>query len=512
MLLAVLGALGGCSTLTPQVFSPYFDDLPAQAQSRQTHRAPTLHEAMAEAQQLQFRYINAARQLSEVNAGSSAALLGLSALAVFKGITNPTTRDLAGLGILASGTYAYGTTMVSRPRQALYLAGADALACALTASQPYDLAAGFVRGAPDSLETLAKNADQAALQLEQALRALRPLAVDRQIKVNTESPQPALCQGASLTPPPKPPASAGADALRLWELQDRNVRKLTRSCAPSRPIDVTLTAHPEVKPMVEALEAALRSLSRQSQQAGAQIGVIETAPAALWDRMMNIQVKVAGEVIKTEPDIGAVRSAAQGLRSGAFALTGAAAFAAPAASAASGAASMPQGTPQIAANQPSGEDDTKPRASPRPTAELQNAQIALDAARSAHDPLRAKLAQLKARVDQVSTPLARCGSAGSITAATLNLLPDDTEREVTAGQSISFHVSGGTGIPNALVLAADGSGARNLGPPTIDGARFKFVYSAAATAKEGTRETVQFTDAAGQLATVVHVTVRAAAK
>ena len=96
-LLALAALASGCATLTPQIFSQRFDSgfnaclgaapppgSPAAVASGQTCK-PNIDAAVAiaEAQDLQGRYASAVTDHGNVGARSSAALIGLGALALF---------------------------------------------------------------------------------------------------------------------------------------------------------------------------------------------------------------------------------------------------------------------------------------------------------------------------------------------------------------------------------------------------------------------------------------------
>ena len=156
-LLCSVALLNACSTLTPQIFaeSLYTQQPLAAANSAGTAASATrasagtgtvpISRALAEAENVQRQYVSAVKDLSEVGTGTSAALIALGALGVLKAVTHPTSNDLVVLGLLGSATYAYGTTMTSKPRQLLFLSGAEALTCAITATRPYDLPANWLR-------------------------------------------------------------------------------------------------------------------------------------------------------------------------------------------------------------------------------------------------------------------------------------------------------------------------------------------------------------------------------
>jgi hypothetical protein len=87
-----------------------------------------------------LRYLEAVVDESTLHNLIGAGLIILSATGLYKGITSSgdsTQKLLAKMGLTAAAGYAYGENFISAPRQRLYLAGADALGCAVLASRPF---------------------------------------------------------------------------------------------------------------------------------------------------------------------------------------------------------------------------------------------------------------------------------------------------------------------------------------------------------------------------------------
>lgn len=512
-------AIAGCSTLSPQIFSPRFDptlapcvasaaSAPASSASAATGCRPvtvTIDSAIDDAVDLQGRYLKAVREHSELGAGSSAALIVVSALAVFKGVTHPSSKDLAGLGVLGSGAYVYASTMVSRARQQLYLAGAESLECAVAATRPYHFGPGstWVSGDDGSLEGRIRKGEEALAQLVAAMAPLQALQVTREFTESAPKREAAPeCQALSAAP--APPAASGMpanDRERLAALRQRNTDELRDRCKPTAAKVVRETPNLDGTAHLNALKKAQRALERLVGQARRQLGEIDGAGNRLWSRTTSIQLQVAAEVLKTEPDITAVRNAAQSLKAGAISLAGAGAFpAAPTASAAGD--DVPTG--KAHASGTAGAIDR--RTARRPDPEIDQAQLALNAARGAHARLDEKLGELKQRLDAVRTPLDKCGSV--IAQRQLTVAPGDVELEVGAGQTQAFLVSGGSGIPSGNAVTDATKATRALPSATIEGGQFKLVYTPPDKATDGQRETVTLVDGSGQLQHVVHIVVR----
>lgn len=142
--LILLGVLGGCSTLSPQIFS---DRLLVTGKNAAAGTGTAVavkdanadvEKAKAEIETVQRRYLTAVSNLSKIPPRVSAALIGISSFALFKALTGGSTDDIAGAGVAGSAAWAYGTTMTSRPRQLVYIEGARALNCAVVATEPYN--------------------------------------------------------------------------------------------------------------------------------------------------------------------------------------------------------------------------------------------------------------------------------------------------------------------------------------------------------------------------------------
>jgi hypothetical protein len=127
-LLIAATLMGGCATSR----LPHWEPIPV------TGSQVTISEARAYAQRARGAYVQALE--TEVNAQSNVgnALIGVgtlsAALAAFKA-----HRDaLVGTALLGGAGYAYGQWNISRQRQLVYIAGMDAVNCAVAATNPFD--------------------------------------------------------------------------------------------------------------------------------------------------------------------------------------------------------------------------------------------------------------------------------------------------------------------------------------------------------------------------------------
>lgn len=506
-------SVASCSTLQPQVFSQELDPPsppsthkygdraetvipPAAAASESLANPPLLPVEMSiqQAEALQRLYVKAVLDHSGLNAGSSAALISLSALALLKGVAHPNSKDLAAVGVLGSGLYAYSTTMTSKPRQLAYLAGVETLNCAVAASRPYVLPPGFLTAiktggtTDDSLAGRILVAEKQARVLSGLIEQLTALNATRVI---TGPERKGSCP--SPTPPlPAKPASTDPDRLRAYS--DR-VAQRTRelvACAGRAATIQERRPSPEIGHMIGQLQAQRRHLHALIAQAQKQVVVFGNAGNALRQVTVDTQLSVAREVLKTEPDAAAVLKAAQAMRGTAFTISAAPAFkpAAPvsAASAAASAQAAGLGSKTPKALDPVYDDP--------PTVLLSQARKAIETALETGDQITGQLENLNQRLRLTRTPLDRCGQSSS--GPVLTLSPDVNEMDLAPGVSQNFNVSGGTGAPQAKAVTGL---TRNL-----DGS---FTFKMPVNTEAGSTVTLTFSDGGGTLTR--EVTIKAVA-
>ncbi|MCV2361962.1 hypothetical protein LNV23_00695 [Paucibacter sp. DJ1R-11] len=446
--------------------------------------------SIQQAEALQRLYVKAVLDHSGLNAGSSAALISLSALALLKGVTHPNSRDLAAMGVLGSGLYAYSTTMTSKPRQLAYLAGVETLNCAVAASRPYVLPPGFLTSLtplsePDN--SLAGRIVAAEMQSRNLSGLIEQLTARNVTRVITEPERKSTCPSPT---PPLPAKPAGTDPDRLRAYNDRLAQR-TRELAACAGRDATTLERrpsPDIGHMIGQLQAQRRHLHALIAQAQKQVVVFGNAGNALRQVTVDTQLSVAREVLKTEPDAAAVLKAAQAMRGTAFTLSAAPAFkpAAPASAASAAAEAYAAGpgsrSPKVRAHV---YDDP-------PVDLLKKAREAIEAALETGDQITGQLESLNQRLRLTRTPLERCGQSSA--GAVLTLSPDVSELELAPGASQNFNVSGGTGSSQAK--AVEGL-TRNL-----DGS---FTFKMPANTEPGSTITLTFTDGGGKLTREVSV-------
>jgi hypothetical protein len=510
-------ALASCSTQTPQIFSDTLlsqraaegpaPDQPARGMPTTFNRSGdiSVEAAIQEAQTVQRQYLQAVKDLSEVGTGTSAALIGLSALGLAHGLTHPNAHALTQLGVVGGATYAYGSTLTSRPRQQLFLVGAETLNCAIAASRPYALPKGWliadgVPGSVDnSLEGLAGQAEAQARVLRGSIDVLTLVNHDERRIDMVGKPAPDNCGTL-----PACPASTSTDPDRVSARSQclrRQANEQAR-CAGPRQRETVLSPSPEVPARLQELTQARRQLLRLATVARQQVLVFAGAGNALWQATVDTQVKVAREVLKTEPDLSAVLTAAQGIKGTGFLLSGATALrTAPPPAGTASAPTTARGTAHAskAAGAKTAAADPATSSRPPPIAALQAAREQIDSAQLIADQLQARLQTLAQRATAGRIPLERCGQG--LGEARLTLSPDIGEITLAPGQSRSFLVSGGTGSAQGVVLAQAGAPSGGL-TRNLDGA---FVYRVPDAAADGASVVLRFNDGSGRLSREVTV-------
>ena len=485
----VLGVslLSACSTLTPQVFHP-------ELLTRDAERGPcapvvatraassvSIGDALQVAHCVRGQYVQAVKDLSEVQAGTAASLIWLPALALFKGITHPNSQDLAGLGIAGSASYAYGTTMTSRPRQMVYLSGAEAMNCVIGASQPYLIDAAWLdnRPAADSGQ------GDGLLQLVSKLRLQRPAleAARQALEPHT--------QAKTVTPPPR---SAGKCPSRVplncaeWpasetlqrRLCDRQEADRRSRCNPAPVNSVTQAPDPKAIRWLDAVNSRLRHIDQLIGQAERLHDEFDSAGARLSVRTVAIQLKVAAEVLKTEPDLEKVLSTARGMRTQAYALSQA-----PALAAAASAASAPDGSGTDTGTDANSEAAPKVQTVPSDVVRL--AQRALDQSAEPYNALHARVGALQQRSRESRRQLAQCAMPGAAQDSGLQVQPPDDEVKLDpARKQVVFKVSSRDNLMVQYSLsgregAKQGEVTRSLDAQNV----FTITYTMPADAKEG---------------------------
>lgn len=503
--LALLVLLSGCSSLTPHIFS---ERLQVHKGADGTYALPeavkpvTLELAYADATFVRQRYITAVQEQGNAVPQLSTALLGLSALTLFKGLTHPNTNDLAGAGVLGSAGWAMGNTLLSRPRLDVYRAGARALTCAMAAVEPIRRVAKDL-GEPSDAPG-AKTVYGASYSVEQSRDALQVL-LDRHAGLVQELTVPIPeVKSTTRAVRRRPACNIPKDASAVQAVELRAACEKKPDIVTTETID---KGRPAGEETVRPAPAALAAFNRAQRELALAEGALGTAQKAisasgntgglLWKKSADIQLAVSEQVDKTVPDLASVMRAAQGMRESGFLPSGAATPAP--ATAASAAATAGNGAAQGA------EAKTRPLDT-----------TALQAVQSIERAL-GRLGRLRAALDRRVRPftgldepnlLSQLNSCSvETTGVRLTVTPSGDEITVALGSTQAFFVSGGSGVPRADVIAGPTTAAVDFKP---EGGQFRFEFKPPASLVAGDALLLRFTDGAGAASHTVQVRIAAA--
>jgi len=474
-LLLAIFSLAGCSALAPQI-----------TPQRLIHRAgdtanktpKTFDEAYDAAAELQGLYATAVMDQGNATPQLSAALLGLSALTLFKGITGANTRDVAAAGVLGSVGWAAHSSFISQPRLEVYRAGVDALQCAMAAVAPFrpgQNRLGLPEDAAGSPTLYGRH--KAADAQRDALRALLGrLAPLKEGEVVETQPFRAARPVVEYVKPScrNPGAQASAiEQLNFLNCQRQPARAVKKDLPQQDSQSVT-----RMPPL--ALAAAFVEADAEMAYANARIlhaetvmGAIENAGPALWTKTVAIHNNVSREVQQTTPNIASVLAAAKGMKEVSF-----------------GGMALPVPTsakPSVFDAQSAKELRRATAADTQATAELRQAVRDLQGKVLELDQLSRRA--LGSGYEQARADLNRC--AVKATGVTLTISPAGDTRDLPLGSPGVFFVSGGSGVPLASVVSGPRAANITFQP---EGGLFRFVFTPPSGAVAGEEYTLRFID------------------
>jgi len=461
--------------------------------------------AIAGADELRRAYNEKMRSETALSNTVLATLIPLSAYALYRGIAHESqaTEDLLlKAGLTGSAAYAGMTMFTSKPRQVLYIAGSEALGCAMLASRPYLFTASEMGSATDRGSFLGdlQFLHTRIAALEASIWNVQAVS-DAAMAELTARPNPAASQSlAKPAPParksPDPKLSSDADLKDLASrkrLADFNAKLAAKGqqarSAPVKPQPDQTQMHEA--PDLAAARACLEEARRVLGQGAALRGQIDLAGSRLRDRALQINSQVSREILKTEPNPASIFSVVSSIGQNAFRLTGAAAL-----------------KPSIPVVQSKG---------PMIRYSLDDNEKARSALRNATDQVVAAAAAVTQWVRRVDGLAATVGGLAechfTAPGAALKVSPNVGAVEMRPSSSMTFSVAGGSGIPKARVVGVWASENPHHKPLSIhvdpSGAyTATFTLTAEATADD--RPVVVFTDGDGKLMHEVAVTVIAA--
>jgi hypothetical protein len=519
----VLLVLGACTTISPVIISQELvleqTDLShtpgGQADEEFYGELPAV---IARVNRLRMRYLDAVSSETTLSNLISAALIPLSAVAMYRGITSSsdsTQNWLAAAGLTGAAAYAYGTTFTSQPRQLIYVAGADALGCASLAARPYlyrrdeiesvrprpasaampvaALASPAVVSPAVVTHSVASPDGEVAAPAAPAADAAKPAAVAHDAAQPTPAPAVANPDSGGNSGARPTLLAAMATARRALATYEQIITRVNASVAswPAAAAAKCGRKATAIAPNTAAVDAKLlrirtssesdtqfrqcmkgpdaravardrasRALVRQQSDAASQLARkvrevigrgedllarIRLAPAQLTGKAREIQSQVAAEVIKTQPDLSAIFAVTEALRNNAFRFSGATLL----------APATPAAPPGVAPAQAGGVE----------AAPSDAATQAVDAMQQAGEELAASTVDLQHWLEQADmlsrqvAGLSRCRFNAAAGNALLMLNPESDEIHLGGGETFTWVVSGGSGVPRAAVLGTAPRGA-----------------------------------------------------
>ena len=505
MALAMIGVLGACSTLSPQIFS---DGLSI---TRGANGAPVilsgdvpkdLAAVYKDAELVRARYMDAVTEQSNAGPRISAGLIALSALTLFKATTGASTGDTAGAAAVTGATLAYNSLLLPKTRLGVYRAGADALSCAMAAAEPYRKGQTLLGKPGDYCEAQKPGDSPKPCDTTQSLYARRtalyaPLAELRSLLLRHQ----ALNANVTIKIPkepgfrpkePRPICSAPAAALPEQKAALEKICKASQAAwdkrvvVPKDAVQETLSRAPQARDAFAEAKAEITAADHALLRVGRVIHALEDAGPALWQKSVEIQIQVSAEVDKTIPDPNNVLATVKAFTGASHAVNGADPFKAGAAE---------------------GAGDKQHELSADEIKAISNIQSKAELLRQARTGLEGLM------VDAIGVGNAQARKAMNactvkLTGVVLKVTPAGDHLSVAVGASIIFFVSGGSGVPTGLIESGGKPGALAL---TLEGGQFRFEYKAS-DVKAGDTVTLHFADGARQAEHLVEISITEPAK
>ncbi len=299
-------SMAGCATTDrPYVFAEQGLTAPTGASAALTAAsAPNLKTAIAHAREAQRQWGESARGESDRKRGVSAGLIGLSAIALLKGVTNPNARDLAGIGAVSAGLFAWGNTMTSSARNAIYREGIATLACAVESVVPYD-SPNWSGSGDETIDKLLAKAQAAESKLDEWIDRLKP---QNEVRTRNIPAQPLPANCAPLKQPVCTAAVPGSPQAAICEA-------LKPKCAARAASTVDEKPDPSLSALMQVAVKEKGELTRTIDRTIQLQGRADSAGNWLWRTGVEVEQRVRDGIEKTEPDLATVLSVSQALKS-----------------------------------------------------------------------------------------------------------------------------------------------------------------------------------------------------
>lgn len=386
--------LAACTSWAPAPFSAALtsDEPCGPAGGRQpgngTKDASGIQQVIDEIKEVRRRYIRAAQCLTGESSAAGIGLIGLSSLALFKGITSPHSRDMAGLGVLGGATYlASGgadTSAIAR-RRTLYYAGAAALNCSLRFAETFQSGGSEERLLVDLINT-AQATQSELLRVELGLR-------EHNLSAEVDT-QPGRRAAAGCDAAPQSCTEPGASATAREQAGFETCKAILARCTSSADTTRPKRTHPAVKAMINNLVKTHDEIEKLVFESTEVQAKVRKEPSRIGSQVAGIQTRVGDEASKTFPDVTAVLNSLGGLKAASFKV--------------SGATALSDAAAEVAGSTESAGPAARPKTKDLPVKLMTDAQSALTAASLAAARLRRALQLEQGRFSDANSDLQAC--------------------------------------------------------------------------------------------------------
>lgn len=168
--------LAGCSLIDPYV-------APSEEISKRYSEERSLAAAMAYAEALRDEYKGALSDQAILNSSIGLALIPVSALAAYYGITGGNSNTIVGLALGGAGAYIGASYLQSEPRQFVYASGVTAVNCAISIMEPFRTAQIILKDEDGSLTSRIRTVEQTANELSIKIKEALPALGDQNVEI-----------------------------------------------------------------------------------------------------------------------------------------------------------------------------------------------------------------------------------------------------------------------------------------------------------------------------------------
>ncbi|MBL8470744.1 MAG: hypothetical protein KF778_02980 [Rhodocyclaceae bacterium] len=450
-----------------------------------------LPESIAGASELRKNYLHAVKGQSTLSASISGLLIPLSAIGIYRGVTHSsegTTRALTAMGLGASAAYLYANTLTSKPRQGVFLAGADAIGCAVVASRPYLYRCDGTEHKPKLFDTVTDLRKQ-SISLSKELDKFTAEHMKPQSRI-IPATKGSGCEQINC---PEEVRKSAPDECK------KSLARAQSLCKPGTPEKTErIMPHADTTAAAQAADSAIKTANALLARGEELRGRIMMAGPMLTKKVLDIQSRVSAEVLKTEPGVETVFQSVQSLRGLAFQFSGVDKL-----SPKPPQADTPAGSGSAQGGTKGEEKRAQPAQLTRPDkaiTDLRNlTREVTDLSAQLEDEL-----QLAAGLSAQVSAIAQCQL--NLPSLALQIEPDVESIDLPPGGKFEFFAYGGTG-PVRATASGMGSAAGGSVQARADGSG-GFVYTLPGAASAGDRAVISVSDGSGNLRRAITVSVR----